>query len=106
MPLAVNKYELTKRVGRRLNYQFSKLHLRNVVALFLDEFVQELKIKKVIYIPNFCFFSIKKSEPRLFHNIQTHKVMKSKGKQLLKIRLASSLRRLVINKIDIVKTFL
>lgn len=106
MPMAVNKYELIKRVGTRLNHRFGKLHLRNVVALFLDEFVQELRAKKVIRIPNFCSFSIEKSEQRFFHNIQTRKVMKSKGKHLLKIRLAPSLRRLVIKKIDIVKTFL
>ena len=81
-------------------------HILNVVALFTEEFIKELEIKKKINIPNFCMFVVEKNKPRKYHDIQKRQILMSDGKPMIKIKLSKSFRDRIIKELDIFKSFL
>lgn len=92
-------------VAKKMNYKIHYKHISNVISIFIDEFILQLQ-RKQINIPNFCLFKIEKTKPRKHYNIQKQRFSISTGKFLIKIKVAKSLRREIIQHIDLIKTFL
>lgn len=104
MKKAVSKASIIRRVSEELD--ISEEEVSHVISLFIDEFIRILQTGKKMVIANFCQFSLENTEPRKYHDIRYKKVLLSKEKKVLKIRLPKKLRKFVRRNLDIYKTFL
>lgn len=102
----INKHKLIGLVAKKINHEIHYKHVANVISLFTDEFMFELRAKKAIHIPNFCSFRLEQSKPRKYHNINKRRFSISTGKTLIKIKLSPSLRNKIVENLDILKTFI
>jgi len=102
----INQAKLCQKVAVKLNYSINFRHIYDVVSLFTDEFMIELRAKSRIDIPNFCSFRIESTKPRKFHHIQKRTLEISRGRRLLNVKLSYKLRDLIIQNLDLKKTFM
>lgn len=102
---SISKRNLWRYINRKIKRTIHHYHVFSVIAILFEEIIKDLKIGKEIKIVNLGTLSLRKTKPRLYHNVKYKKVMLSKGYRLLKFSLAAKIRKKLRAHVDLDKTF-
>jgi nucleoid DNA-binding protein len=76
-----------------------------VLNILFEEMIADLKAGKTIEIFNFCTFNVKDWKPHKIFDIYNGIVKMTNGYRELKIKLNDDLEKVLIDNIDVKKTF-
>jgi len=103
--LSVDKRILWRFVNRKIKRIIHHFHVFAIITILFDEIIQDLKNGKSIKIFNFGTLSLKQMKPRKYFDVRHQQVMESQGNRILRFSLATSVRKKLVNHLDIDKTF-
>lgn len=81
------------------------VHIKSIVNIFLEEMFRDLQEGKKIVIGNFGKLFVRQISPQRFINIYTNRHEIAEIKQIVRFELIKDLRVMLINGLDIAKTF-
>jgi nucleoid DNA-binding protein len=90
---------------KKLKQDIAKHHIEAVLSILLDEISNELKRGGAIVIKNFGRLFLKTMKPREHHNVVSGERVVSPGKRVLRLRLEEKIRKYLLKRLDIDKTF-
>ncbi len=102
--LSINKRKLWHYVNRKINRVIHHYHVFSIITILFDELVKDLRQGKLIKISNFGTLSLKQMKPRRYFDVRFQKVMQADGKKILRFSLAPSLRKKLVEHLDLDKT--
>lgn len=92
----VNKF--TKRIVHHY-------HVLAVISILFEEIVKQIKLGKPITIVNFGVLSLKETKPRKHYNVTTRSTTFSPAHKILHFVLDKKIKKLLIQHLDLNKTF-
>lgn len=101
----VDRRFLWQYVAKKLKRKILAIHVASIVNILLDELVSELQIIGTIKIGNFGKLFFKQMKPRKHYDFSRKKVMESKGRRMLRFKLNKNVQTIIVNNLDIAKTF-
>lgn len=101
---SIDKRKLWRYVNKKIGRTIHHYHVLSVISILFDEIVKDLKSERKIKIYNFGTLLSKSMKPRKYFNVRHQKVMESRGSRILRFILAPTLRKKIINKLDLDKT--
>lgn len=92
---------VTKKINRTIHYS----HVQSVINIMFEIMLEDLNNGIEISIGNFGKFLLKKLGARKHINIYSGQYEKSPGNKIIRFELSKKLRRILMNNLDIDKTF-
>lgn len=102
--VSVDKRKLWRYVNLKINRLIHHYHVFSIISILFDEMLQDLKQGKSIKIFNLGTLSLKQMKPRKYYDVRYQKVMVSEGHKILRFTLAPSLRKKMVDRLDLDKT--
>jgi len=100
---SVNKRLLWHYVNRKIKRIIHHYHVLSIITILFDEMIKDLKLGKSIKIFNFGKLQLKSLKPRRYFDVRHQKVMQGKAHKILRFTLAPSIRKKLVDQLDIDK---
>lgn len=104
MDISINKRVLWRFVNKKIKRIINHYHVFSVITILFEEMIKDLISGKEIKIYNFGTLSLKKMNPRRYHDVKQRKVVMSKGYKILRFKLAPPIRKKICDNVDLDKT--
>jgi len=105
LPTSIGKKKLWQYVNVKIGRKIHHAHVFSVIMILFDEIIKDLMRDKEIRIFNFGTLALKKTNPRMYHNVVQRQVVLSDSHKILKLSLSPKIRKKLCSLIDIDKTF-
>ena len=105
IPTSISKRVLWRYVNIKINRVIHHFHVMGIISILFDEMLRDLKANKSIKIHNFGEIKLKDMPSRNYFNVRLQKVMHARGKKILRFTLKDSIRKKIIRRLDVDKTF-
>lgn len=102
---SVDRRYLWQYVTKKLNHSIHYSHIQSVINIMFEIMLEDLNNGLEISIGNFGKFLLKKLGARKHINIYSGQYEKSPGNRIIRFELTKKLRRILMNNLDIDKTF-
>jgi nucleoid DNA-binding protein len=96
-----NELSINKKINRIIHHY----HVFSVITILFDEMLKDLVAGKDIKIFNFGVLSLRKMQPRRYHDVNQRRVVLSKGHRILRFTLSPQIRKKICDRLDLDKTF-
>ncbi len=100
---SINKRQLWHYVNRKIKRIIHHYHVLSIITILFDEMIKDLKRGKSIKIFNFGKLELKPLKPRRYFDVRHQKVMQSVGHRILRFTLAPSIRKKLVENLDLDK---
>ncbi len=100
---SINKRMLWHYVNRKIKRIIHHYHVLSIITILFDEMIKDLKRGKAIKIFNFGKLELKPLKPRKYFDVRHQKVMQSVGHRILRFTLAPSIRKKLVEHLDLDK---
>jgi nucleoid DNA-binding protein len=102
---SISKRALWHYVNKKINRSIHHMHVLSVISILFEEIIIDLRSGKPLEIFNFGVLSLKRSNPKMYYNVVYKKMMKSKGRNIMKFSLIPKIKTKISKEIDMEKTF-
>lgn len=101
----VSKKSLWKYVNKKIKRTIHYYHVFSVISILFEEIVKDLQEEKDVKIWNFGTLTLRKTNPKKYHDVRYKKVMQAEAHKLMKFSLAKKIRNKLCNNLDLDATF-
>jgi nucleoid DNA-binding protein len=101
----ISKNDLWYYVNNKLKHSIHSKHVLAVLNILFDEMLSDLQQGKTVNVINLGALSLPITKPRKHYHIHLRKVVQSTGHRIIKFLLAPTIRKKIIQFLDIDRTF-